>query len=821
MKCPTYTLAALAAAFLLIPGALASPIESAPSINRDILEKPWKALWIVPEETQPLDYGVYHLRRHITLSPRPKRFVVHLAADDRYRLFVNGNPVCFGPQHNDTHFVRFDSVDLAPYLLDGDNVLAVCVWHFGPERPFNSMTVAAGFILQGDSPAEQAANTGPGWLAIRDASYSPVLTPQERLRTFIVSGPTEEIDGRTYPWGWKKPGFDDRAWQPPATHPIDPSTNTRGIPAKAGVDYQRLLRPRNIPFLLEEAQRLGSVRRSEGASPASGFLEGTAPVRVPANSEATLLLDQGFETDAFPSLVVSGGRNSVVTLAYAEALMDKALRKGNRNSIEGRKLVGNEDTFILDGGAHRTYSTLEFRCYRYLEIRVKTGSEPVTIDDISGHATGYPFAEKGSFTSDDPSLSAVWYVGWRTARMCAFDTYMDCPYYERLQYVGDTRIQALISLYVAGDDRLVRNALQLFDESRIPEGLTQSRYPTTVPQIIDTFSLLWIGMLHDYWMLRDDPGFVEARLPGVQSVLDWFGRHVNPKTGILGTTPYWSFVDWPDEWPYDSEAGIGGEPAGTHTTGSSIISLQYVMALDQAADLFRSSGRTDLADRYASEASKMRAAVRQLCWDPNRRLIADTAERKAFSQHANALAVLSGCITGAEAKELIGRVAHDPSLVQCTVYFRFYLLRAMKAAGLGDAYVDELAPWKTMIDEGLTTFAERPGETRSDCHAWSASPVYEFLATVCGVEPGSPGFKTVRIEPHLGHLRKARGVIPHPAGTIVVEVMRSDSRLEASVTLPAGLGGEFVWHGVTTPLPASPTNSVRSIVMPISGTGSP
>jgi hypothetical protein len=810
-----------ASAFLLVPGSLASPPVSSPSINPEILNKTWKAVWIAPEGAKPLDYGVFHLRRHIRLASRPGRFVVHLAADDRYRLYANGVAVCFGPQHNDTHFVRFDSVDLAPYLTAGDNVLAACVWHFGPERPFNSMTVAAGFILKGDGPVEQEANTGPDWLAMRDESYSPVVIPQERLHTFIVSGPTEAIDGRIYPWGWEKPDYDDRAWRPPGAHSIGASTNEGGVPERAGVDYERLLRPRNIPFPSEVPQRLKSVRRSEGAAPGDGFLSGTAPLHVPSNSEVTVLLDQGFETNAFPKLVVSGGRDAIVTLAYAEALVDDSMRKGNRNSIDGRRLVGTEDTFILDGGAHRTYSTLEFRCYRYLEIRVRTGPEPLTIDDISGLATGYPFVEAGSFASDDPSLSAIWDVGWRTARMCAFDTYMDCPYYERLQYVGDTRIQALISLYVSGDDRLVRNAIQLFDESRIPEGLTQSRYPTTVPQIIDTFSLFWIGMVHDYWMLRDDPDFVGARLHGVQCVLQWFERRVNPKTGMLGPTPYWSFVDWPDEWPWGNEASIGGEPPGVRTTGSSIVSMQYVIALDQAADLFRSAGRADVADRYASEASGVRAAVRRLCWDPDRRLIADTPERNHFSQHANALAVLSGCVAGSEAKELIGRVAHDRKLVQCTVYFRFYLLRAMKAAGLGDAYVDELGPWKAMLAEGLTTFAERPGETRSDCHAWSASPIYEFLATVCGVEPGSPGFRSVRIEPHLGRLHEAQCVVPHPAGAIEVRIKRTDSHLFASVTLPAGLGGEFVWRGMTTLLPAAPVRTVRSIDFPVAGGAGP
>jgi hypothetical protein len=124
----------------------------------------------------------------------------------------------------------------------------------------------------------------------------------------------------------------------------------------------------------------------------------------------------------------------------------------------------------------------------------------------------------------------------------------------------------------------------------------------------------------------------------------------------------------------------------------------------------------------------------------------------------------------------------------------------MKAAGLGDGYLGELGPWRDMIARGLTTFAERQEPTRSDCHAWSASPVYELLATVCGVEPGSPGFKTVRIEPHLGPLQRAAGVVPHPAGPIRVELTREGRGLHGLVTLPDGVSGEFIWNGHKIPL---------------------
>ncbi|MDQ5978017.1 MAG: alpha-L-rhamnosidase, partial [Verrucomicrobiota bacterium] len=221
-----------------------------------------------------------------------------------------------------------------------------------------------------------------------------------------------------------------------------------------------------------------------------------------------------------------------------------------------------------------------------------------------------------------------------------------------------------------------------------------------------------------------------------------------------------------------------------------------------AAELCRALGQADLAARYGRTADALLAAVNRHCWDESRRLYADTPAKAIFSQHANVFAVLSGAVTGDAARDLMSRVDADRSLIQVTTYFRFYLLRAKKAAGLGDGYLAGLGQWHDMLARGLTTFAEKPDPTRSDCHAWSATPVYEFLATVCGIEPASPGFATVRIAPHLGHLKQASAKMPHPRGEIAVELRRAGAGLHAEVTLPEGVSGEFVWADQVVPLRA-------------------
>jgi alpha-L-rhamnosidase len=761
----------------------------------ELLTERWSARWITHPAAPKSDYGVYLFRRVLELPEKPKRFVVHLTGDARYELWVNGRSVCRGPQASDSGEWRYESLDLAPWLVAGSNVIAVQLRGYGDLAPYASMGLRTGFLLQGDTQAERMADTGPTWKVVRAEGYRPFQADREKLHTFVVVGPGYQLDAARHPWGWQQADFDDATW-------IIPRVLGHGLPHGWGTDVDYWLKPRSIPLLEEIPERLARVVRASGVVVPSDFPEKPVAFTVRAGAKAALLLDRGHLTNAYPQITISGGKGATVTLRYAEGLFDAKGGKGHRDEHEGRVLLGLGDRFLPDGGTRRLFAPMDFRTYRYLQLDIETATEPLVVEDLSGVFTGYPFKENARFTSVDPELARIWTVGWRTARLCALDTYVDCPYYEQLQYVGDTRIQALISLYVSGDDRLMRNAIELYDRSRIPEGLTQSRYPSLSPQLINTFSLFWVDMLHDYWRHRSDDAFLRARLTGLHAVLGWFEARIDPVTGLLGPLPYWTFVDWANEWPWNGSAGIGGEPSGAHTGGSSIVTLQYAGTLRRAAELCRALGQSEHAEHYENIATGLLAAAKRHCWDEKRRLYADTPAKDIFSQHANVFAVLAGAVDGEVARDLIQRTAGDQSLIQVTTYFRFYLLRALKEAGLGDQYLAGLGPWRDMIARGLTTFAEKPDPTRSDCHAWSASPVYELLATVCGIEPASPGFATVRIEPHLGHLKQASAKMPHPQGEISVALRRDGGILEAEVTLPKGITGTFAWGGKSEKLHA-------------------
>ncbi|MEO8622506.1 MAG: alpha-L-rhamnosidase C-terminal domain-containing protein [bacterium] len=746
-------------------------------------------------------FGVFHARRTLDLPAKPDRFTVHVSADNRYRLYVNGTQVSSGPQRSDVTHWRYETVDLAPQLHAGANVIAAVVWNWGRRHPVAQHSNRTGFLLQADSPREAAANTGTGWRLYRDSAYADLpVTNRDISGAYYAAAQGEAVDGARYPWGWERTDFVDRDW---FTVPVaDAGANVGQVhlhaaPGRGGYGDASgwQLEPRDIPPMEESLVRFASVRRTSGIAASDGFIKGGAALVVPANTRASILLDYAKTTNAYAVLETSGGAGSTITLTYAEAAVDSAGRKGNRNDVDRRTVRGIHDRFLPDGGERRRFQTLYWRSGRYVNVDIETGATPLRIEDLHGIFTAYPFVERGRFASDLPWLADMWKMNWNGARIGAFETYMDTPYYEQLQYIGDTRLQALISLYVSGDDRLMRQAITHFDDSRIPEGITASRYPSELRQLIPPFSLVYVAMVHDYHMHRDDSRYVRQYLPGIRGILDWYGRYVD-STGMLGPMPYWNFVDWADRWQR-------GVPAGADNGHSATISLLLAYALDRAAVLEADVGERAMAQSYRTRADSLRVATRTRAWDPARKLFRDSPDSAAYSQQTNVLAILSNALPQAEQRALMERVLADSTLIPASYYFSFYLLEALEKVGLGDRYIEQLAPWRGMLALGLTSAPEKPEPTRSDSHAWAAHPNYGLLATVLGVRPASRGFRTVRIAPKLGPLRSAEGRVPHPRGDIDVALTRDGANgLSARVTLPAGVAGRFEWNGRSVPLHA-------------------
>jgi alpha-L-rhamnosidase len=762
---------------LLLPSCAIAQTQPSPQL----LTQKWTARWISAPGISGQEYGVYHFRKSFELPEKPDRFQVAVSADNRYKLYVNGQLASLGPARGDLLHWNYEFVDIAPWLRNGQNTLAAVVWNFGPLSPEAQITQQTAFILQGNTARERVADTGPDWQVTRNSAYTPLPF---RPNTYYVAGPGDRIDAALYPWGWEQPGFDDSGWS--AARPVG-----AGVPADHWFpwEYNWGLQPSPLPQMSREPVRIPRVRQSEGTNVPAGFPAQTTGLTIAPNSRVRLLLDQEYLTKGYFQCAFSGGRGAGIRIAYAEGFFDpKTGRKDNRNDIDGKPFIGLADSITADGGRNRVFETLWQRTWRYVEIRITTAAEALTLDDVHGIVSGYPFDRRATFDCDNPEYAKFLDIGWRTALGCADETYTDCPYYEQLQYTGDTRIQALVSLYNSGDDRLMRNAIVQTRQSLSADGILMSRYPTRSPQYIPPFALYWIGMVADFRQYRDDPAFVQEQLPAIRSVLSYFEKCLNADA-TLGHVPHWNFADWVPAW----DAGIAPARADGH---SAVLDLQLILALESAAPLEEDLGYAFLAQKYRELAAAMRKAVVQQYWDSGRGYFADTPDKTNFSQHANALAVLAGAVAPQEAAALMRRVMADTALSACTIYFKYYLHRAAIQAGLGNEYAEWLDEWRAQLGNGLTTWAESPEPCRSDCHAWGAHPNIEIFRTVLGVESDTPGFRSVRVAPHPGKLTRLRGTVPHPRGMIEVQGEKVAGKWGFNVSLPEGvlrslcLGGE-------------------------------
>ena len=301
-------------------------------------------------------------------------------------------------------------------------------------------------------------------------------------------------------------------------------------------------------------------------------------------------------------------------------------------------------------------------------------------------------------------------------------------------------------------------------------------------------------MLHDWWMYQPDPAPIRESLEGTRGVLRWFAQYERPD-GLLAQTPWWSFIDWVQDKQEIPTYSANGE--------SCVTTLEYLGALNNAADLEQAFGDPHIAQQHRERAARVRSGILKQCWSADRSLLADNPDKKIFSQQTNILGVLYDVIPKDQQPAVMKQIlAIEPGttpngVLSASYYFRFYLARALDHAGMADQYLSTLKAWREMLRLHFSTWPEQPGETRSDSHAWSAHPIYDLLTLVAGIEPASPGFATVRIAPHLGDLPSLTASFPHPEGMIQVHYVRNNTALNADITLPGKLTGAFEFNGHT------------------------
>lgn len=412
---------------------------------------------------------------------------------------------------------------------------------------------------------------------------------------------------------------------------------------------------------------------------------------------------------------------------------------------------------------------------------------------MHGMTKGYPLKITATFRCSDLYLKRMWTHGCRRIQQAATQICYHTPYYEQLQYTGDTRIQALTALYLSGECRLMKKAILDFYESR-SIGQSTSGKQNCRSKITPTFSLFWISMIYDYWMHIKDDDFIIQFFPAIQGILDWYERQMKGDQEMIGAIEWWNVID------FDRFNGWGNY-SGADSARSATTSLQYAYTLQQAAKLFTTFGDPLRAKRYIELAEKINDHTMRLCFNDEKALIADTPEKTSYSQHANIWAILSGAVEDKKAKRVMIHLLYERSIEQAIFFYKFYLIQALKKTGLHDQYYAQIKPWEHTMDFAPDQTTESIKPAYSAGNEWSAQPNYDFLATVCGITSSAPAFEKIQIQPVLGALHEIEATMQHPQGTILVKYRKiGKTGIHAEIDIPETLPGDFIWENKKIPL---------------------
>jgi len=772
----------------------------------------WPAFWVhCPSATEALLVSAYRLRFTLDSAVEAR---LHVSADERYELFLDGQRVGRGSERGNFEHWFYETYQLE--LAAGEHVMVARVWSLGDFGPLAQFSRRPGFLLAAEAPLTEALSTGhASWESKELGGYS-FGAP---FYVWGLSAPMT-LDGARFDWGFERGGGE--GWVKAAK-----DDQAASVMLQYGIAPERYLRAGTLPRMIERISESKGVPRFVGAagpgdltqvpvrtvdhlrdetSAWEALLAGAKPLTIPPGTARRVIIDLEEYLCAYPELATTGGKGSSVRIHWAEALRvvpDKwNFQKQNRNEIENRFFLGMGDTFFPDGGADRLFETLWWAAGRYVEVVVRTASDPLTIRRLSWRETRYPLEMESELASVDPAVNRTLPLLIRGMQQCSHETFVDCPYFEQMQYVGDVRTEALSSYVMTRDDRLVRKALYMIDKSRHTDGLTEARYPVRQPQMIPWFSLLHVGTIYEYAHWRDDLRFVQTLMPGVRAVLDGFERHLD-STGLIRSPEGWNSTD---SFPETERSGL--------------IHWLFAWALKQAAELEGFFGERERSARDARRAVEVAAIADRTFWDETKGLWANESSKASFSEPVQCMAVLSGLAPAARVQRVrkslrdlrptgqFGRLrgnrasqtASSP-LSPATMYSTHFLFETYRKLEMTDLFFERLKFWLEQPGLGMKTPLESYDPSRSDCHAWNSHPLFHYFATILGIRPSSPGFRTVEISPQPGSLDNASGRLIHPAGgNIVVELRAESGGLSGSVTLPEGLTGIWRANGSTVDL---------------------
>jgi alpha-L-rhamnosidase len=348
----------------------------------DKIERKGQFIWY-GENKSPDQHILF--KKTIVLSESPVEAVAHIAVDTRYWFYINGSLIIFegGLYRESLPGCGYaDSLDLAPYLLPGENTLIWYVQYYGNEGRNNQDSGSPCFLFQCDSLN-----------LFSDRSFQCQIHPSY----FSTGAPYP-----AYLYGGYNIGFDNRKDIRDSDY-VDSSIVS---PSFFGNLYER-----PIPNIQLMGLRKGTYTKTGDCeySLKLPYAMAMSPCFNLTAEESTII---DIRTDRYS---INGGPDDDEN-QYNSHRIEYICREGN-NRFESLHYLFGEEIII-------------------------TSNNPIDIDWLGFRESGYNTEIIGRYTSSCEILNKLVEKSARTLYVCMRDNFMDCPDRERGQWIGDVSVQA-------------------------------------------------------------------------------------------------------------------------------------------------------------------------------------------------------------------------------------------------------------------------------------------------------------------------------------------------------------------------------------------
>ena len=362
----------------------------------------WEAKWIWSEEDPTQKNTWMCFNKKVTFDKAPKKLTAHISADSKYWLYINGETVVFegnvkrGPDKNSGYY---DSIDIAPYLKKGDNVICALVWYWDNETSYSySGSGQGGFIFEAIGEGVSIISD-ESWKVKRNDAYidSALYPPNYRLAEYSIY-----YDAREEMTGWTDPSYDVSSWENATEYAV----GGEGVYGK--------LYPRGIPFLKDYGLKDYENSADYENYTVKKLFGEKITVDIPYNAQLTPYL----------KVIAPAG---------------KKIRITTENT-----LIGAVSTTYITKEGEQEFEALGWFNGEHITYKIPRG---VTVVSLQYRETGYDTSFSGDYKSDDEFMDSLWQKSLRTLYVTMRDNFMDCPDRERAQWWGDVTSEMIMTMY--------------------------------------------------------------------------------------------------------------------------------------------------------------------------------------------------------------------------------------------------------------------------------------------------------------------------------------------------------------------------------------